>query len=240
MVTNPIKGRIMKNYFKIGIFCLVYLITFSTITPIVLSATTIGDTTFPSDIGKKHIWNLTAYSFGETPLKGIKYRFTVDSITQGVHMTVDSLIVNATTEYYHPALGWNYFFNNSLYLAANRTQNYLYFDYDNYVIPYIIPTPINLTLVAEALAAFPSTISCSVDGNTIIVNSTDGVDEKFTFNSNGFVSVALGYEYGELITKLVLVGGKEEISFGIYFIISTFLSIAATTIFVKNRKLKVK
>ncbi|MFX1410649.1 MAG: hypothetical protein ACFFA6_09865, partial [Promethearchaeota archaeon] len=226
----------MRKYSKIGIICLLSLFTLSALSPMVVS-TTIGDTTFPADVGKRYEWRLTYPSAAS----GFKLGFTADSITQGVHMTHESLIVYATISMYYPSPynEWIGMINNSLYLAANETENYLYFDYGNLYMPFIIPTPINLLLVATTITAFPNMASYSIDGNTITFNLTDGYTTyEFTYNSNGFITVGIYKEYGDMEMKFELGGGgDDEIPFGIYFIVPTVISIAVIIIFVKKRQL---
>ncbi|MFX1314837.1 MAG: hypothetical protein ACFE9T_03170 [Promethearchaeota archaeon] len=229
----------MKKYSKIGIFCLISLFTLSALSPMVLS-TTIGDTTFSAEVGKRYEWRITYPPEGA----GFKFGFTAESITQGVHMTHESLIVYATISMYYPSPYnmWMDMINNSLYLAANETESYLYFDYGNFMMPFVIPTPINLLLVATTITAFPDILSYTIDGNTIIFTEDDGTTtDEYTFNSNGFLTVGIVKDSGVMVGKFELGGGgDDEIPFGIYFIIPTVISIAVIVIFVKKRQLKMK
>ncbi|MFX1410650.1 MAG: hypothetical protein ACFFA6_09870 [Promethearchaeota archaeon] len=229
----------MRKHSKIGIICLLSLFTLSALSPMVVS-TTIGDTTFPADVGKRYEWRITYPSAAS----GYKYGFKADSITQGVYMTHESLIVYATISMYAPSPynQWMDLINNTLYLAANETEGFLYINYDYFNIPFLIPTPINLPLVATTLAASPDIASYSINGNTIIFDLTDGYTTyEYTYNSNGFITVGIYKEYDEMQIKFELGGGGgDEIPFGIYFIVPTVISIAVIIIFVKKRQLKIK
>ncbi|MFX0027401.1 MAG: hypothetical protein ACFE8M_13445 [Candidatus Hermodarchaeota archaeon] len=225
----------MKNHTKIGIFCLACLMAFSAITPMVHGGITIEDTTFPADVGTRYEW-----SYEQTPAYvGYKMGFTADSITQGVHNSIESLIVHATFEEYSPITKtWEIYEPSGFYLAANETQDYLYFGDMAHWLPFVIPTPINLTLVASALDLVIFADSYSIDGNTITFNLGPLID-KFTFNDNGFLSVAEVYDMGELSLRLVYDEGSK-IPFDNYFIIPTFVTIAIIVIFVKKRCSQIK
>jgi hypothetical protein len=229
-----------KNRTHVSILCVLSLFPLLILTPTVLS-TTIADTTFPAEVGKRYVWDFT----DPPENKGMKCGFTVDSITQGIDGIHESLIVYGTISTYAPSTGWGNIVTNMFYLAANETQNYLHFNLNwlnaIYGTPFVIPTPINITLVAEALHAAGgySTYDYSIDGNTITFNTTH-YTAKYTFNSGGFLTVCSAYSFGELSMKAVLessanVGG---IPFGIYFLIPTVSSIAAIVIFVKKRQLR--
>ncbi|MFX1314836.1 MAG: hypothetical protein ACFE9T_03165 [Promethearchaeota archaeon] len=229
----------MKKYSKIGIFCLISLFAFSVLTPMAQSAVTIGDTTFPADVGKRYIWSYTYPSMAS----GYKYGFTADSITQGVHNTVESLIVYATVEGYVPVnnTGWITLEPSALYLAANETQDYIYFNEFALWEVFAIPTPINLVLVAAALDLAVGPDSYSIDGNTIILDFGYGDAREYTFREDGFLSVGEDYYDGELYSRIVYGGGGgDEIPFGIYFLVPTISSIAVIVIFIKKRQQKIK
>jgi hypothetical protein len=229
----------MKNYTKIGIVCLAFLMAFSALTPMVYGETTIDDTTFPADVDTRYQWRYTYPSYAS----GYKLGFTADSITQGIHNTVESLIVVATIEIYIPVndTGWEIITSYSFYLAANETQDYLSFDYNSLYLPFVIPTPINLILVGEAIVTFPDIDSYFIDGNSITFDFGFGETDVYTFKDNGFLSTAEHYSDGDLTTKLSYgAGGDEAIPLSNYFIIPTFISIAIIVIFVKKRCLQLK
>ncbi|MFX1297276.1 MAG: hypothetical protein ACFFD2_20785 [Promethearchaeota archaeon] len=237
----------MKKHSRISIICFLSLFTLLVLTPMVLS-TTIGDTTFPAEVDKRYVWDITYPHEAE----GYKIGFRANSITQGVHMTHESLIVYATKEGYIPAVGWTLVKSEFLYLAANETQDYLYFfsnkTEQRFTEPFVIPTPINLPLVAEALAtailnATELIFDYSIDDNTIIFNNIS-VNQTFeyTFNSEGFLTVAIEKFGDEMAERweLAVGGGGDEISFGIYFLVPIVSSIAAIVIFVKKRQSRIK
>ncbi|MFX1321052.1 MAG: hypothetical protein ACFFAQ_05335 [Promethearchaeota archaeon] len=228
----------MKNHIKIVIICLACLMAFSALTPMVYGGITIDDTTFPADVGKRYVWR---YTHPSVP-SGFKFGFTADSITQGTHNFVESLIVYATIEMYIPVnnTGWTILIPSEFYLAANETQGYLYFNNTISGWPFVITTPINLTLVGEVIVNFSDYDFYSIDKNTIIFEYRS-IREEYTFKNNGFLSVAEAYHYEELMYKLVYgVGGDKAIPFNNYFIVPAFVTIAIISIFVKKRCSQIK
>ena len=210
----------------IGLFIIFF---FSFFSPNATSATTIEDTTFPADVGKTYTWELTHPS----DAKGAKFTFTSESIEKGVHNTIDALIVYCTMRVYNPSLGWSTSVDNELYIAANQTQNYLAFE--NFIGgPVVIPTPINLTLVAEAFGVY----NYSIIDNTIISNYPDGISEEFTFNTKGFLTIVLSKDDGIILSRAVLdTGGDDAIPFGNYFLIFMVISVIAL-VYLKKQKIK--
>ncbi len=208
----------------IGLFIVFF---FSFFSHNAISATTIGDTTFPADVGKTYTWKLTYPS----EAKGTKFTFTTESLEKGVHNTIDALMVNCTMRAYNPMVGWITFLENELYMAANKTQNYLVFE--NYNYPVIITTPINLTLVAEAIHAS----NYSIVDNTIIENYISGISYEFTFNTKGFLTKGILKQDGIIYLKFVLATGDAAVPFGNYFLIFIAISVIAL-VYLKKQKIK--
>jgi hypothetical protein len=234
----------MKTRSKISIICLLPLLTLLILTPMV-SCTTIGSTTFPAVVGKRYVWDWTFPS----EFNGYKLGFTADSITKGIYDTHESLIVNCKVSEYFPSTGkWLIIITDEFYLAANNTLEYISFSSSfmskAYTGPYVIPTPINLTSVAEALCpTFPIGWNYFINNNTITFNSTHARYE-WTFNSGGFMTVAASKTDGVLNEQFVFEGSEGNgdippaIPFGIYFFIPAVSSVVALVILVKRRQLR--
>ena len=222
----------LKNVKKVIIGLFIIFFFFSFFSHNALSATTIGDTTFPADVGKTYTWKMTYPS----QAKGYKFTFTSESIEKGVHNTKEALMVNCTIRIYNPSLGWSTNVDNELYMAANTTQNYLAFEeYWLYVV--IIPTPINLTLVAEVLKSIEYAYNYSIVDNTIILNYGDEYSDEYTFNTEGFLTTHVQKYEGVMTSKLVLATGGDAIPFGNYFLIFTVISVIAL-VYLKKQKIK--
>ena len=221
----------LKNIKKVIIGLFIIFFFFSFFSDNAISATTIEDTTFPADVGKTYTWKITH----PAEVKGGKYTFKSESIEKGVHNTIDALIVNCTIRQYHPSYGWNDYMNNELYMAANNTQNYLAF-IDYMLSPFIIPTPINLTLVAKAIYVY----NYSIVDNTIIENWGDQgtlYSFEYTFNTKGFLTTQIYKINGIMISKLVLDTGEDAIPFGNYFLIFMVIGVVAL-VYLKKQKIK--
>ena len=219
----------LKNVKKVLIGLFIIFSFFSFFSPNAISATTIEDTTFPADVGKTYTWK-TTYPAED---KGYKFTFKSDSIEKGVYHTIDALMVNCTMRHYSPTAGWFTFMENELYMAANQTQNYLAFL--QYIGgPVVIPTPINLTLLAETFYAF----NYSIVDNTFSDNSNIRYSYEWTFNTQGFLTKAINKAYGIKESEFVLAtGGDDAIPFGNFFLIFTVISVIAL-IYLKKQKIK--
>ena len=218
----------MKNVKKviIGLFTIFFFFSFFSHNAI--SATTIGDTTFPADVGKTYTWKATSPAI----IIGTKLTYTIESIDQGEHNSIDALIVNCTIILISPTGVSITKKNNSLYLAANTTQNYL--NFVNYVwSPVIIPTPINLTLVAEASYAY----NYSIDDNTLILNYDGGYREELIFNTKGFLTEGTIGGGGISEMSFVLATSEAAIPFGNYFLVFMVIGVIAL-VYLKKQKIK--
>lgn len=218
----------LKNVKKVIIGLFTIFLFFSFFSHNAISATTIEDTTFPADVGKTYTWEVTS----PANFEGIKLTYTIESIDQGVHNSIDALIVYCTIILISPNGGSLTKENNSIYLAANNTQNYLSFV--NFVwAPVIIPTPINLTLVAEASYAY----NYSIDDNTIIINYDGGYREELTFNDNGFLTEGTIGGGGISEMSFVLATGEAAVPFGNYFLVFMVIGVIAL-VYLKKQKIK--
>ena len=223
----------LKNVKKVIIGLFIVSLFFSFFSHNAISATTIGDTTFPADVGKKYTWKAIL----PDEIKGTKLTYTIESIDQGVHNSIDALIVYCTIIIIAPNGGSLTKENNSLYMAANNTQNYL--NFVNHVWgQVIIPTPINLTLVAEDVGGSKYALIYSIVDNTIILNYQDGISEEYTFNTKGFLTIVLSKDDGIILSRAVLdTGGDDAIPFGNYFLIFMVISVIAL-VYLKKQKIK--
>jgi len=223
----------LKNVKKVIIGLFIILLFLPFFSNNAMSATTIDDTTFPADVGKTYTWKATLPA--EAKSAGLKYTFKSESIEKGVHNSIDALVVNCTMRGYNSIFGWDTYLDNEPYMAANYTQNYVYF-YDNMYMwaPNIIPTSMNLTFVAEAMYAY----NYSIVDNTIIENWGDGDTSEYTYNTKGFLTTYVQKEDGIIVFRLVLAtGGDDAIPFGNFFLIFTVISVIAL-VYLKKQKIR--
>ncbi|MFX1296136.1 MAG: hypothetical protein ACFFD2_14965 [Promethearchaeota archaeon] len=230
----------MKKYSKIGIFCLISLIGLSALTPLTVGEpTTIEDSTFPASDGEFYQWtcNYCNDSFDEILGEGSYYNITIGTIYQGSHMAIpNALIVPAIFGTYFKASDTHYLENVPDYCVYNASLQYIYFPFA-LVPPFILPIPLNLTMIAEFIESYwakPTVVS----GNSIIVDiGVAGQLFTFNYNSDGFCILFASEIGGELAYTYSLRegGGEEAIPFGNYFIVPTVISIAIIVIFIKKQ-----
>jgi len=228
----------MKKLMKISL--LVLSIT-SFILPFISNATcntTQGDTTFSVDEEDSYLWTATG---GLPEYIGYKYELTIEDIYNGSYMTVDSYIIDATLRLYNKTTkNWLTFINNAFFVAANETQDFIVYNSFMVTSPlfFIIPTPINLTMIGEYANSTGFIIDYTIDGNQITLESYLGFIFFATFNSEGFLTEFVMEMLDEVITVFVLgSGGGEAIPYGYLFIIFTLIGVISL-IFLEKRKTK--
>jgi hypothetical protein len=228
----------MKNYTKIGIFCLVCLMALSALTPMALGdPTTIDDSTYPASEGEAYKWVCTFCEDSGDPYigEGSYYKITIGTITRGSYFSItNALIVSATLETYlkGPDTLNNTFESN--FLIYNATLEY--FNMSLGMPPFIVPIPLVLDLIADWMES-EYTGTAVVSGNSIIFYR--GLfTETLNYNSDGFcTSYTNDYEGERILTyELEGGGGGDEIPFDNYFIIPTVITIGVIVIFVKKRR----
>ena len=219
----------LKNIKKAILGLVVLFLFFPFFSPNAISATTIGDTTFHADVGKTYTWKATY----PAEAKGVKFSFKSDSIEQGVKYSMDVLMVNCTMRVYYPTMGWNTYMENELYITANNTLNHLLF-YTYMGGPVVIPTPLNLSLLAEAEYA----TNYSVVDNTVFINSSYGESYEYTYNDEGILTIGTQYEDEIMVFRFVLdTGGSATVPLGNYFLIFIVISVIAL-VYLKKQKIK--
>ncbi len=203
--------------------------------------TTINDTTFPTNEGDTHTWLVTASPLNPQYL-GQKINFTTDAIYKGQHASKDALIVNCTITLYNTTIDLWTIEHIGTYLAANETQNYLWFS-SYFLVDFralIIPTPINLQLVASTLSNSPRYTNHTINGNRLMIISDGGMTKHvFYYSTSGFATSLEGYFIEALAVRYELItpidGDGGEIPFGYFFIIPSVISIVIVVLFVKKR-----
>lgn len=206
----------------------IFLMT-TAIVPPGLSQTTIYDSTFPLEQGQSVRWetiNATEVPYTEFPY----IRFTVNDIYNDTWFDgPNSLIVNSTIEFYHN-FGWIAEVENSFYLAYNYSMNYLNWSNiaSNYALPLIVPTPVNLTLIGNAIEE-SGLLNYSYVGSTLLLDYQNTTTIELTYNSNGIstniekvTNQTIMYSW-ELVESDVVV----VIPFTNYFLIITIFSLVA-------------
>lgn len=99
--------------------------------------------------------------------------------------------------------------------------------------PVIIPTPINLTLVAEASYAY----NYSIVDNTLFFYYDGGYSEEITFNTKGFLTKAIYGGGGLSELSFVLATGEAAVPFGNYFLVFMVIGLVVL-VYLKKQKIK--
>lgn len=230
----------MKKLMKITLFL---FCTTLFLFPFIFSATcttTQGDTTFGVDEGETLVWTATG---GSPEIIGFKYNITIEDIYNGTYLTVDSYLIDVTmSEYNKTEDKWSIMINDDFFVAANETQNFLSYTGALMGAPlwFIIPTPINLTMLGEYAVSTGFYTNYTVSGNRIDLNEILGLGTyKLTYNSDGILTKHVTEFFGVVLAVIVLGegGGADAIPFGGYFLIFTVIGTVAL-IYLEKRKTK--
>lgn len=228
----------MKKLMKITLFL---FCTTLFLFPFIFSATcttTQGDTTFGVDEGETLVWTATG---GSPELIGYKYNITIEDIYNGTYMTVDSYLIDVTMgEYNKTEDKWSITIDDDFFVAANETQNFIEYTGTLSGAPlwFIIPTPINLTMLGEYAVSTGFYTDYTVSGNRIELNEIMGIGTyKLTYNSDGILTKHVTEFVGVVILVMVLGegGGKDAIPYGYSFLIFTVIGTMALIYLVKRK-----
>lgn len=228
---------IMKKYKIIAIFCLGTLITLSSLPLIAMSDTTIGESTFPADEGDFYKWTCTYCDPLYTPTigEGSWVNITIEKIYQGSYMAItNALIVNVTAGQYLKGTSSHFSYNDPTYVVYNKSLPY----FEGSL--WIIPIPLNLTLISEFYELIEGR-PCTVDGNTLIIDWGSGTLEKRNYNSNGF-TISRSLEINDTTIAIYSLEEAKEpiIHFGSYYLGFSIIGVAIITLIVKKRFKKIK
>jgi len=202
------------------------------------SATVLGESEFPAEEEDKFVWE--SVNATESWYMEVEYvRFTVSSIYNESFNSKNYLFMNYTLEYYHRYI-WVSEYENSFYMAYNKTLNFLNWSEEGYYYGnlFLFPTPVNFTLIGEAFktAGF---LNYSINGTKITLDYGNTTRIELTIDSSGISTIiekitnsTTIYRW-ELNTEEVIV----KVPFGHYFL-TISISTVITLIFVKKRKLK--
>ncbi len=162
------------------------LLIFSKIT----RSVTIGDSTVSVDINDKYYWIVTKHSAGSPFTTGDKYNLSVQNIYgAGGYLNMDVRLdyYNSTGDTWSTRI-------NGLFLTFNETLDEIQYQIGIFFLYgwiFVIPTPLNLTLIGEY---FISTSGSVIDSMTIsdttltLDSSTYYFKYIYTYNENGVLT----------------------------------------------------
>jgi len=227
----------MKKLMKITILLCFGALLMSAFIQSSTGATTQGNTTFGVDRLDVYNWKTTA---GAPEVIGYGYKIKVENIYVGgghYQPNTHCCLFDVTMEFYNATDStWSTLINDSRYIAANETQNYIYFrDFNHTGLFFFIPTPINLTMLGEYASSLSSYGNYSINGNTITIASFLG-DYILTFNSNGVMTKTIATVFGIAAVEITLENGSPGVSFGFYYLFFTLIGIIGL-VYLKKRKI---
>ncbi|MBY8986880.1 MAG: hypothetical protein KGD61_00375 [Candidatus Lokiarchaeota archaeon] len=202
-------------------------------------ATILGESEFPAENEDIFVWE--SVNATESWYIDVEFvRFTVSEIYNETYNSQNYLFMNYTLEFYH-RFSWVPRYQNSFYMAYNKTLNFLNCSEEGYLNGnlFLFPTPVNYSLIGEAVktAGF---LNYSINGTKITLDYGNNTRIELTIDSSGVSTIieritnsTTIYRW-ELNTEDVIV----KVPFGIYFLpilITTIISL----IIIKKKKLKI-
>jgi len=229
----------MKNRHKALIITLNLLIFFILASPPNVSGnTTLGDSTFPSENGDSYIWRCVN-STGDNHNIGDLTKFIVEFVYNGTFEGTPSLIVNYSIEKYDIIGGsWIKNQDNMFYMAYNSSLSFLNWSSISYrgANMYLIPIPINLTIVGDAIQS-AGILNYSIDNNKLILDYGNLTTIEITMSSLGISKIIESITNGSTVYKWEL--NDDEfiliIPIGNYFL---FFGVLTSSIYLIRIKRK--
>ena len=218
-------------------FACLCLILFSIFPLYSLSSTTLGESTFPIEVESEIIWE--SVNATESWYMDVEYvRFTASKIYNETFNEKNYLFMNYTLEFYH-RFSWVPRYTNSFYMAYNKTLNYLNWSAEGFLHGnlFIFPTPLNLTLIGEAVKK-EGFLNYSVIGQKIVLeHSVNNTIIELSINSSGVSTIIEKITNGTTIYRWEL--NEEEViikvPFGSSYLIITIASIIPLIVLTKKK-----
>ncbi|MFW9829522.1 MAG: hypothetical protein ACFFEY_18255 [Candidatus Thorarchaeota archaeon] len=221
------------------LICLITLCSFLTPT---LGDITLGDSSFPLEKDESIRWKTVNAT--EPYYEEIEFiRFTATDVFNASINVNRYLIVNYTLEFYHN-FAWikkSLEDDNAFYLSYNFSLNFLnwsrivYFE----AYPLVIPIPINLSLVCNAIIDKGFLNATIIGSNTLLLDYYNATTIQIVYNSRGISTIIEKITNSTTIFKWELI--KDDIiviiPFGNYFIWFTIIGII-TIVYFEIKKLR--
>jgi len=214
--------------------CLVLLLIFP---PYILGSTTLGESTFPVEDESEIIWE--SVNATESWYMDVEFvRFTASKIYNETYDEKNYLFINYTLEFYH-RYSWVPRYTNSFYMAYNKTLNFLNWSAEGFLNGnlFIFPTPINLTLIGEAVKR-EGFLNYSVIGQKLVLDYYgNNTRIEISINSSGLSTIIEKITNETTIYRWEL--NEEEIiikvPFGSNYLMITIASIIPLVVITKKK-----
>jgi hypothetical protein len=202
------------------------------------NGTVLGESEFPAEEEDYFVWetvNATESWYIEVDF----VRFTVSGIYNETYNMQNYLFMNYTLEFYHRFI-WVPRYENSFYMAYNKTLHFLNWSEEGYFFGnlFLFPTPVNFTLIGEAVKS-QGFLNYSIDGSKIVFDYGNNTRIELTIDNSGFSTIIEKITNSTTIYKWEL--NTEEIivkvPFGLYFLTFSIPAIV-TVVFIKRKKIK--
>jgi len=225
----------MKKKSKFGIIFLTLFLSFSFLTPIAISDTTIGNSTIPVKEGDFYEWTCT---YASSTLAGILeedswYNLTIDSIGQGSYFVLThALVISATLGMFVKGLNLHSETNFPYFLVYNASLSSIYYAWE----PVIVPNPTDLVLV-KVFIEVEWGVPCYIVTNTMTVDLGSGSIMKYWYSLTGLLGNFRLIVNDTIQWKFTLTSSPEggQISFGNYYLVITFICISIIALSTKKR-----
>jgi len=157
-------------------------------------------------------------------------------------MTIDSYIIDATVGYYNKTEKvWHTIIDDSFLVAANETLDFV--DYASVLryslLYFIIPTPINLTMIGEYSVNSGISSSYEVSEDQLTLEGLFNMTFTLTFNPDGLLIRSVMESENMIIAVLELDsgGGEDAIPFGYFFMIFILIGVISL-VYLEKKKTK--
>ncbi len=219
---------------SIAVLCLILLSIFPLFS---LGSTTLGESTFPIEEENEIIWE--SVNATESWYMDVEYvRFTASKIFNETFNNNNYLFLNYTLEFYH-RFSWVPRYTNSFYMAYNKTLNYLNWSSEGFLKGnlFIFPTPLNLTLIGEAVKNEGILNYYIIGEKLVLEHSGNNTIIELSINSSGVSTIIERITNGTTIYRWEL--NEEEIiikvPFGSNYLIITIVCIIPLVVLTKKK-----
>ena len=231
----------MKHFSKIIALSLSLALLVFLIIPYAKPQTIIGDSIFPFEEDESFVWRCVNSTGPKHNIDDLT-RFTIESIYNETFESVHCLMVNYSIDEYDVIKGqWIRNQDNLFYLAYNKTENFLNWSaivYQGANI-YLVPTPVNLTLIGDAVQKAGFWNYTFVD-DMMTFDYGNGTTVELTINSQGVSKTIESFNLTETVYKWEL---DEDnivviVPMGSYFLYFIVFSIGMILIYTKKKIIK--
>jgi hypothetical protein len=227
----------IKNFLRVSIF-VIFISAFLAINS--TASTVLGESIFPAEEGDEFIWETVNAT--ESWYIEVEYvKFEVESIFNQTYLGSNYLFMNYSLNYYR-RFGWIPHYENSFYMAYNKTLNFLNWSSEAYMngIAFLYPTPLNFSLIQNTIEA-SGPFNTSLDGDKLILDYGNTTTIEHTIDDSGISTTIEKITNNTTIFKWELNTDEVivRIPLGNEFLVFTFIGVVSIVYF-SLKKIKIK